>query len=81
MVAVMMHGVLKLTTVYVFSDIFKSMTWLWRFSKKVWTCGKVKIFQNPSCYILEKINENYDKKNPSCYSIYDEKKNLAIMMH
>jgi hypothetical protein len=26
------------------------------------TTSKVKIFQNPSCPILEKINENYDKK-------------------
>jgi hypothetical protein len=24
--------------------------------------SKVKIFQNSSCYILENINENYDKK-------------------
>jgi hypothetical protein len=24
--------------------------------------SKVKIFHNPSCPILEKINENYDKK-------------------
>jgi hypothetical protein len=26
------------------------------------TTSKVKIFQNSSCPILEKINENYDKK-------------------
>ena len=26
------------------------------------TSSKVKIFQNPCCHILEKINENYDKK-------------------
>ena len=26
------------------------------------TSSKVKKFQNPSCHILEKINENYDKK-------------------
>jgi hypothetical protein len=26
------------------------------------TTSKVKFFQNPSCPILEKINENYDKK-------------------
>jgi hypothetical protein len=26
------------------------------------TTSKVKNFQNPSCPILEKINENYDKK-------------------
>jgi hypothetical protein len=26
------------------------------------TSSKVKNFQNPSCHILEKINENYDKK-------------------
>ena len=26
------------------------------------TTSKVKIFQNPSCPILEKINETYDKK-------------------
>ena len=25
------------------------------------TSSKVKIFQNPSCYILEKIHENYYK--------------------
>jgi len=24
--------------------------------------SKVKNFQNPSCYILEKINKNYDKE-------------------
>jgi hypothetical protein len=34
------------------------------------TSSKVKNFHNPSCYILEKINENYDKN-----------KFLAIMMH
>ena len=34
------------------------------------TSSKVKIFQNPSCHILEKINENYDSKFF-----------LAIMMH
>jgi hypothetical protein len=27
------------------------------------TSTKVKNFQNPSCHILEKINENYDKKS------------------
>jgi hypothetical protein len=26
------------------------------------TSSKVKICQNPSCYILKKINENYNKK-------------------
>ena len=26
------------------------------------TSTKMKFFQNPSCYILEKINENYNKK-------------------
>jgi hypothetical protein len=26
------------------------------------TSSKVKFFQNPSCHILEKINENYNKK-------------------
>ena len=26
------------------------------------TTSKVKNFQNPSCHILEKIHENYDKK-------------------
>ena len=30
------------------------------FSEKLGIFSKVKIFQNPSCYILEKINENYD---------------------
>ena len=40
------------------------------FSEKLGIFSKVKIFQNPSCYILEKINENYDKKIV-----------LAIMMH
>jgi hypothetical protein len=40
------------------------------FSEKLGIFSKVKNFQNPSCYILEKINENYDKK------IF-----LAIMMH
>ena len=34
------------------------------------TSSKVNFFKNPSCYILEKINENYD-----------EKKNLAFMNH
>jgi hypothetical protein len=29
----------------------------WKFE----TASKVKIFQNPSCPILEKINENYEK--------------------
>ena len=32
------------------------------FSEKLGIFSKVNIFQNPSCYILEKINENYDKK-------------------
>ena len=31
------------------------------FSEKLGIFLKVKNFQNPSCYILEKINENYDK--------------------
>jgi hypothetical protein len=31
------------------------------FSEKLGIFSKVKFFQNPSCYILEKINENYDK--------------------
>jgi hypothetical protein len=26
------------------------------------TSSKVKIFQNPYCYILEKLNKNYDEK-------------------
>ena len=30
--------------------------------EKFVTPSKVKTFQNPSCHILEKINENYDKK-------------------
>jgi hypothetical protein len=30
--------------------------------RKFETTSKVKNFQNPSCPILEKINENYDKK-------------------
>jgi hypothetical protein len=32
------------------------------FSEKLGIFSKVKFFQNPSCYILEKINENYDIK-------------------
>ena len=32
------------------------------FSETLGIFSKVKHFQNPSCYILEKINENYDKK-------------------
>ena len=32
------------------------------FSEKLGIFSKVKIFQNPSSYILEEINENYDKK-------------------
>ena len=32
------------------------------FSEKFETSTKVKNFQNPSCYILEKLNKNYDKK-------------------
>ena len=32
------------------------------FSEKLGIFSTVKIFQNPSRYILEKINENYDKK-------------------
>ena len=32
------------------------------FSEKLGIFSKVKIFQNPSCYILEKINENYALK-------------------
>ena len=32
------------------------------FSEKLSIFSKVKIFQNPSCYILETINETYDKK-------------------
>ena len=32
------------------------------FSEKLGIFSKVNFFQNPSCYILEKINENYDKK-------------------
>ena len=40
------------------------------FSEKLGIFSKVKFFQNPSCYILEKINENYD-----------DKKILAIMNH
>jgi hypothetical protein len=31
------------------------------FSEKLGVFSKGKIFQNPSCCILEKINENYDK--------------------
>jgi hypothetical protein len=30
--------------------------------EKFVTSSKVKIFQNPSCHILEKIIENYDKE-------------------
>jgi hypothetical protein len=30
--------------------------------RKFVTTSKVKILQNPSCPILEKINKNYDKK-------------------
>ena len=30
------------------------------FSEKLGIFSKVKIFQNPSCFKLEKINENYD---------------------
>ena len=40
------------------------------FSEKLGIFSKVKNFQNPSCAILEKINENYDKNSF-----------LAIMMH
>ena len=32
----------------------------WEFWEKFGTFSKVKIFQNPSYYILEKMNENYD---------------------
>jgi hypothetical protein len=32
------------------------------FSEKLGIFSEVKIFQNLSCYILEKINKNYDKK-------------------
>ena len=32
------------------------------FSEKLGIFSKVKIFQNAFCPILEKINENYDKK-------------------
>ena len=32
------------------------------FSEKLGIFSKVKIFQNPSCSILEKMNENYDRK-------------------
>jgi hypothetical protein len=32
------------------------------FSEKLGIFSEVKIFQNPSCPILEKINENYDKE-------------------
>ena len=32
------------------------------FSEKLGMFSKVKIFQNTSCYILEKINENYDNQ-------------------
>jgi hypothetical protein len=39
------------------------------FSEKLGIFLKVKMFQNPSCYILEKNNENYDNFF------------LAIMMH
>ena len=31
------------------------------FSEKLGIFLKVKKLENPSCYILEKINENYDK--------------------
>ena len=31
-----------------------------KFSEKLGIFSKVKLFQNPSCYVLEKINENYD---------------------
>jgi hypothetical protein len=31
------------------------------FSEKLGIFATVKTFQNPSCYILEKIIENYDK--------------------
>ena len=40
------------------------------FSEKLGIFSKVKIFQNPFCPILEKINENYDVN-----------KFLDIMMH
>ena len=33
------------------------------FSEKFETSTKVKMFQNPSCYILEKLNKNYYKRN------------------
>jgi hypothetical protein len=33
-----------------------------RVKGKFVTSSKVKKFQNPSCHIFEKINENYDKK-------------------
>jgi hypothetical protein len=32
------------------------------FSEKLGIFSEVKNFQNPSCPILEKINENYDKE-------------------
>jgi hypothetical protein len=32
-----------------------------KFSEKIGIFSNVKFFQNPSCYILEKINENNEK--------------------
>jgi hypothetical protein len=34
-----------------------------KFSEKLGIFSKVETFQNPSCDILVKINETYDKKN------------------
>ena len=47
------------------------------------TSSKVKNFQNPSCHILEKINENYDKKLIFGYhdalKIYEAPKSCTVI--
>ena len=47
------------------------------------TSSKVEIFQNPSCHILEKIKENYDKNKIFGYhdalKIYGAPKLCTVM--
>ena len=47
--------------------------------EKFVTSSKVKIFQNPSCYILEKINENYYKNSFLDIMIYGAPKLCTVM--
>ena len=47
---------------YVSSKITSFLPSEGEFSEKLRIFSKVKKFQNPFCYILEKTNDNYDKK-------------------